>query len=179
MLVKLTSGVDFTNILQAAFTHLGVNFINVFTYKCFVQTSFWLLFLVTFWLWRKICTKNEHKKCWWNWPQIPKARKNTVKPSVFFCASAQVKAECKMLMTLTPAVNFINIKRAIFLYKRCFSSYVLTLSKNSYEKFVRKTLVKLTPGWLPSLSFPKIWCQFHQRFLCAFFVRKLHFGSFF
>ncbi len=35
----------------------GVNFINVFTYKFFVQRAYWQLFLVTFWLWQKICTK--------------------------------------------------------------------------------------------------------------------------
>ncbi len=35
----------------------GVNFINIFTYEFFVRTSFWQLFLVTFWLWQKIRTK--------------------------------------------------------------------------------------------------------------------------
>ncbi len=51
-----------------------------------------------------------------------------------------------MLVKLTPGVNFINILHTNFLYKHCFSSYVLSLSKNSYEKFVRKTLMKLTAG---------------------------------
>ncbi len=41
-------------------------------------------------------------------------------------------------------VNFINVLRTNFLYERRFSSYVLALSKNLYEKFVRKTLMKLT-----------------------------------
>jgi hypothetical protein len=36
----------------------GVNFINIFTYKFSVQMSFRQLFLVTFWLWQKIRTKN-------------------------------------------------------------------------------------------------------------------------
>jgi hypothetical protein len=36
----------------------GVNFINIFTYEFFVQTAFRQLFLVTFWLWQKIHTKN-------------------------------------------------------------------------------------------------------------------------
>ncbi len=45
-----------------------------------------------------------------------------------------------------PALNFINVKRTIFLYERRFSSYILALSKNLYKKFVRKTLMKLTPG---------------------------------
>jgi len=44
-----------------------------------------------------------------------------------------------------PVVNFINVKRANFSYKLCFSSYVLALAKKSYEKIVRKTLMKLTP----------------------------------
>jgi len=41
-------------------------------------------------------------------------------------------------------VNFINVLLTNFLYERRFSSYVLPLSKNSYEKFVGKTLMKLT-----------------------------------
>ncbi len=45
MLVKLTT---------------GVNFINVFTYKFFVQTAFQQLFLVTFWLGKKFVRKNAH-----------------------------------------------------------------------------------------------------------------------
>jgi len=48
-------------------------------------------------------------------------------------------------MFIQPAVNFINVKCANFLYERSFSSYVLALSKNSYKKFVCKTLMKLTP----------------------------------
>jgi len=43
-------------------------------------------------------------------------------------------------------VNFINVLRMNFSYERCFSSYVLALSKKSYEFFVRKTLIKLTAG---------------------------------
>jgi len=38
----------------------GVNFTNVFTYEFFERTAFQQLFLVTFWLWQKICTKNAH-----------------------------------------------------------------------------------------------------------------------
>ncbi len=48
---------------------LGVNFINVFTYKFFVRTLFQQLFLVTFWLWQKIRMKNVREKRWWNWPK--------------------------------------------------------------------------------------------------------------
>ncbi len=40
-----------------------VNFINVFTYEFFVRTSFRQLFLVTFWLWQNIRTKNAREKC--------------------------------------------------------------------------------------------------------------------
>ncbi len=43
-------------------------------------------------------------------------------------------------------VNFINFKRTNFSYERRFSSYVLALSKNLYEKFARLTLMKLTAG---------------------------------
>ncbi len=41
-------------------------------------------------------------------------------------------------------VNFINIKRAHFLYERLFSSYVLALKEFSDKKFPRLTLMKLT-----------------------------------
>jgi len=54
-------------------------------------------------------------------------------------------------MKLTPGVNFINVKRTNFLYKRSFGSFYYVhvtrkkLSKqHSYEKFVRLTLMKLT-----------------------------------
>jgi len=40
-------------------TPLRCQFHQQFTYKFFIRTSFWQLFLVTFWLWRKICTKNS------------------------------------------------------------------------------------------------------------------------
>jgi len=46
--------------------HPGVNFINIFTYKFFVLKLFRQLFLVSFWLWWKICTKNVCVKLWWN-----------------------------------------------------------------------------------------------------------------
>jgi len=58
----------------------------------------------------------------------------------------------KMLVKLTPGVDFINILRTNFSYERRFSSYVLALSKNSYEKFVPKTLMKLTAGSISSAS---------------------------
>jgi hypothetical protein len=43
-------------------------------------------------------------------------------------------------------VNFINVLRTNFLYEGNFSSYVLALSKNLYEKFARLTLMRLTEG---------------------------------
>jgi len=43
-------------------------------------------------------------------------------------------------------VNFINVKRAHFLYESLFSSYVLALNELSYEKFARLRLMKLTVG---------------------------------
>ncbi len=60
--------------------------------------------------------------------------------------TACIKAACRMLMKLTPVVNFINFILANFLYERHFSSYVLALSKNLYKIFARLTLMKLTPG---------------------------------
>jgi len=43
-----------------------------------------------------------------------------------------------------PSVNFINIIRTNFSYKRHFSSYVLALLKNLYEKHGHIMLMKLT-----------------------------------
>jgi len=45
-----------------------------------------------------------------------------------------------MLMKLTHVVNFINLKRTNFSYE------FLLPKQRSYEKFVRKTLMKLTPA---------------------------------
>jgi hypothetical protein len=49
---------------------------------------------------------------------------------------------------LTTVVNFINVKRTIFLYERrilaAFSSYIYVEKRRSYKKFVRKMLIKLT-----------------------------------
>ena len=50
------------------------------------------------------------------------------------------------LLELLPGVNFINIIRTNFLYECRFSSYVLALLKNSYEKRACITLMKLTAG---------------------------------
>ncbi len=43
-------------------------------------------------------------------------------------------------------VNFINVLRTNFSYERRFSSYILDLSKNLYEKFSSLTLMKLMVG---------------------------------
>jgi len=57
----------------------------------------------------------------------------------------QVKLQLDCIFGLLgSSVNFINVKRAHFLYERLFSSYVLALNELSYEKFVRLTLMKLT-----------------------------------
>jgi hypothetical protein len=52
----------------------------------------------------------------------------------------------KMLAKQILGVNFINVLRARFLNKILFSSNVLALNKLSYEKHVRKMLMKLTVG---------------------------------
>jgi len=41
---------------------LAVNFINVIRTYFLYESLFWQLFLVTFWLWQKICTKNSGVK---------------------------------------------------------------------------------------------------------------------
>jgi len=49
---------------------------------------------------------------------------------------------------LTIAVNFINVKRTNFSYERhvlaAFSTYMFVEKRRSYEKCVRKMLMKLT-----------------------------------
>ncbi len=49
-------------------------------------------------------------------------------------------------MKLSPALNFINIKRTNFSYKCCvlaaFSSYMYVEKQRSYKKFVSKMLMK-------------------------------------
>ncbi len=48
----------------------GVNFINVKRTNFLYVYDILAAFLVTFWLWQKIRTKNAREKCWWNWPQV-------------------------------------------------------------------------------------------------------------
>jgi hypothetical protein len=66
--------------------------------------------------------------------------------------SRSAKAVRRTLMKLTPVVNFINVKRTNFSYERrisaAFSSYTYVEKRRSYEKFVRKMLMKLTPGFV-------------------------------
>ena len=65
-------------------------------------------------------------------------------------------------------VNFINIIRTNFLYAFHFSSYLLALSKNLYEKRSRITLMKLTL----CVTFINI---FWTKVLCSTFL-SLQFG---
>ncbi len=67
--------------------------------------------------------------------------------------SSRLKAARKMLVKLTPAVNFINVLCANFSYEYLFGSFSLVSCKQkklpkrlSQVKFARKMLVKLAPG---------------------------------
>ncbi len=82
-----------------------------------------------------------------------------------------------------PVVIFINVKSTNFLYKRCvlaaFSSYMYVKKRRSYEKFVRKILMKLTPGcnpidrdWNLRCRYTSSWAQFHQRSTYSFYARR-------
>jgi len=116
----------------------GVNFINDFlerlSYKFWRQKlRSWLLGL-KFWR-QKFCTKNMRKKRWWNWQLGCKSK-----------LFDRVLNECKSCLTsilreiqsnfdviwrchslpeyrLNPAVNFINILRAVFLGFSDFSGF--------------------------------------------------------
>jgi len=64
-----------------------------------------------------------------------------------------LKAALKTLMKLTPAVNFINVLCANFMYECLFGSYFnLNVTrekvpkKHLYEKLAHIMLMKLTPG---------------------------------
>ncbi len=72
---------------------------------------------------------------------------------IFWRKDFSAKAAHKMLVKLTPGVNFSNILRAAFLYESFLCSfYVLTnwacnfLAKGFWRKATHKLLVKLTPG---------------------------------
>jgi len=58
----------------------------------------------------------------------------------------------KLNLFQPPAVNFINVKRTNFLYEHhilaAFSSYMYIEKQGSFEKFVHKMLMKLTPAKL-------------------------------
>jgi len=63
------------------------------------------------------------------------------------------KSRIEQILTyICPGVNFINILRSNFLYKHCFGSFFYVhvtreklLKQRSYEKFIHKMLMKLTP----------------------------------
>jgi len=57
------------------------------------------------------------------------------------------KVAKNLIVKLTPVVNFINIKRANFLYEFIYIAKTKLEKGRSYEKFVRKMLMKLTPGF--------------------------------
>jgi len=61
-----------------------------------------------------------------------------------------------------PGVNLLNILRTNFSYERCFSSYVLALLKNLYEKTRVYNVDEIDYR-----------CQFHQHFTRVFFEQNL------
>jgi len=58
---------------------------------------------------------------------------------------------CWGTYSMLPAVHFINVIRAHFLYKRLFSSYVLALAKNSYKKSAQKNVDEIDT-WMFNFS---------------------------
>ncbi len=65
-------------------------------------------------------------------------------------------------------VNFINVKRAHFLYECLFSSYILALNELSYKKFARLTLMKLTAGEFYTSRFHIPFCT--VRYICEVLI---------
>ena len=93
--------------------------------------------------------------------QILKVLKRQVKLSVFLqlSGSVHVKPSCRMLMKLTPGLNFINIQHTAFtltdskrvkIQSSCQSFFMLSGSTN--VKAVHKMLMKLTPGCCYSIA---------------------------
>ncbi len=56
--------------MKTPFLQVCSNLTNILRAAFFVRTSFWQLFLVTFCLWQKICTKKVRVKRWWNHRQV-------------------------------------------------------------------------------------------------------------
>ena len=75
------------------------------------------------------------------------------------------KSQAKMLVTLTPAVNFINVKRTHFFVRIFYQRQHLT--RKSFQndvctkKFICKNVYKIDYR-----------CRFHQQFLSSFFYQK-------
>jgi len=99
--------------------------------------------------------------------QIPKVQKDSDDLTIIFAlsGSARVKASRKILVKLTPAVNFINIR-----FAQLFPYYSLALNffwqKNMGAKADCKTLVKLTAG----VNFINILCALFL-YESAFFAK--------
>jgi len=61
----------FTYLCRSKLLRVLVSILSTFLRtNFFVRMSFWQLFLVTFWLWQKNCTKNARVKRWWNWRSV-------------------------------------------------------------------------------------------------------------
>jgi len=54
----------------------------------------------------------------------------------------------QVAIMLSQGVNFINVLRTNFSYKRRFSSYVLAFSKNSFQKIWAFNIYEIDGRWI-------------------------------
>ncbi len=78
--------------------------------------------------------------------QIISQSKSTTLYKLIYSNQTGIRGPCVKFLMYHPGVNFINIIRTNFSYDNHFSSYVLVLLKNLYEKHASIMLMKLTTG---------------------------------
>ncbi len=104
---------------------LQVSIINILLVRCSYKSALRSISLVKFWQKKHFRMKNVRIKCGWNWHR--QSISSTFYSRVFhtkvllyesaFVLLPKPKRARKMLMKLTPTVNFINVLHAHFLYK--------------------------------------------------------------
>ncbi len=114
---------------------------------------------------------NDKQKCFQKsnvqmWTKLlPNKLKNEIQHGTFKIP-IWIRLETFFKFFRLPGVNFIKVFTYEFFIQTLFRQLFLVRFwlwwKNLYGKRAQKTLMKLTA-----------WCQFHQRFTCAFFLQKI------
>jgi len=103
---------------------------------------------------------------------VPKIFKPKTQLCHFLGRNFGPKHTCKMLLKLTPGVNFINILHTNFSYKRRFGCFFYVhvtkeklLKQRLYKKIVRRMLMKLTSDEFCGRIPGNVWQPFKQAHL--------------